>query len=76
MFSGGAEKSQQFHNYFLQYSKFLSERPQVRTWECQTCFLPRAQSKLVTPLDTPGPAASWTSEVARLSSAEDKLRPF
>jgi len=46
---GGAEKSQQFHNYFLQYSKFPSERPHVRTWGRQTCFLPRTQSNLVHP---------------------------
>ena len=47
---GGAEKSQQFHKYFLQYSKFPSERHQVRTWERQTCLLSRAPSYLVTPL--------------------------
>jgi len=28
----GAEKSQQCRKYFLQYSRFTSERPQVRTW--------------------------------------------
>jgi len=27
-----AEKSQQCYKYFLQYSTFTSERPQVRTW--------------------------------------------
>jgi len=48
--AGGPEKSQQFHNYFLQCSKFPSERTQVRTLGRQTCFLPRAQSNLVTPL--------------------------
>jgi len=48
MSAGGAEKSQQFRKYFLQYSTFRSERPQVRTWWRQTCFLPRAQSNLVT----------------------------
>jgi len=36
----GAEKSKQSHKYFLQYSTFASERPQVRTWGPQTCFLP------------------------------------
>jgi len=36
--------------YFLQYSKFASERAQVRTREWQTCFLPRAPSNLVTSL--------------------------
>ena len=38
------------HKYFLQCRKFASERAQVRTWGRQTCFLPRAPSKLVTPL--------------------------
>jgi len=33
--AGGAEKSQQCHKYFLQYSTFTFEKPQVRT---QTCF--------------------------------------
>jgi len=37
----GAEKSQQCHKYFPQYSTFASERPQVRTLGRQTCFLPR-----------------------------------
>jgi len=36
--------------YFLQYSIFASERPQVRTWGRQTCFLPQATYNLVTPL--------------------------
>jgi len=36
---GGAEKSQQCHKYFLQYSTFASERLQVRTWGFQTRFL-------------------------------------
>jgi len=45
--AGGAEKSQQCRKYFLQYA---SQRPQVRTWENQTCFLPRALSYLVTSL--------------------------
>jgi len=47
---GGAEKSQQCLMYFLQYSTFSSERPQVWTWGRQTCFLPRAPSYFVTPL--------------------------
>ena len=47
----GAEKSPQCHKYFLQYSAFASERPQVRTWGRQTCFLPRAPSNLVTPVE-------------------------
>jgi len=31
-------------------STFASERPQVRTWGRQTCFLPVAPSNLITPL--------------------------
>jgi len=50
MSAGDAEKSQQFHKYFPQYSKFPSERPQVRTCGRQTCFLPQVPSDLVTPL--------------------------
>jgi len=48
--SPGAEKPQQCRKYFLQYSTFASERPQVRTWGRQTCFLPRAPPNLVTSL--------------------------
>ena len=47
---GGAEKSQQFHNYLLHSDIFASGRPQVRTWERQTSFLSRAPSNLVSPL--------------------------
>ena len=36
--------------YFLQYSTFASERPQVRTWRRQTWFLPQALPNPVTPL--------------------------
>ena len=50
--AGGAEKSQQCHKYFLQYSKFAFERTPVRPWGRQTLFLPRAPSNLVTPLST------------------------
>jgi len=46
----GGQKSQQCHKHFLQRSTFVSERPQVRTWGRQTCFLPQAPSNLVTPL--------------------------
>ena len=49
--AGGAVKSQQCHKYFPQYSTFASERPQVRTWGRQTCFLPRAPANLITPLN-------------------------
>jgi len=37
---GGAEKSQIYRKYFLQYSIFAFERPQVWKWGRQTCFLP------------------------------------
>jgi len=47
---GVAEKPQQCHKYFLQYSTFVSERSQVRIWGRQTCFLSRAPFNLVTPL--------------------------
>jgi len=53
MTARSAEKSQQCHKYFLQYSTFASEGfPQVRTrgGGRQTCFLPRAPSYFVTPL--------------------------
>jgi len=45
----GAEKSQQCHMHFLQYSEFASEIPQVRTWGRQTGFL--AGRHLTSPLD-------------------------
>jgi len=42
------KKNQQCHTFFLQYSTFASERPQVRTWGCRICFLPWEPSNLVT----------------------------
>jgi len=45
-----AEKSQQCHRHFLQYTTFSSKISQVRTWGRQTCFLLQAPSNLVTPL--------------------------
>jgi len=36
----GAEKSQQCHKYFLPYSAFASERPQVRTWGAKLASWP------------------------------------
>ena len=44
--SPGAEKAQQCHKYFLQYSIFASERPQVRIWGRQTCLLFRCNLTL------------------------------
>jgi len=41
MTAGGAEKSQQFSKYFLQYSKFASERARVRTWGAKFASCPR-----------------------------------
>jgi len=38
--AGGAENSQQCHKYFLQYSKFVFERTQVRPRGRQTYFCP------------------------------------
>jgi len=58
MTAGGAEISQKCHKYFLQYSTFASESPQVRTWGRQTCFLPRAPSNLVD-ADKLASALSW-----------------
>jgi len=49
----GAEKSQQYRKYFLQYSTFASERPPIRTWGRQTCFLHRA------PSNEPRYATAW-----------------
>ena len=40
--AGGAENSQQCHKYFLKYSKFSSERPQVRTRGAKLAFPPSA----------------------------------
>jgi len=48
MIVGVPKSPQQCHKHFLQYSTFSSERPQVRTWGCQTCFLPGALFVLVT----------------------------
>jgi len=62
-----SEKSQQCHKYFLQHSTFTSERLQVRTWECQTCFLPRAPSNLVTPL-------VFVSSISKIFLLTKKLR--
>ena len=47
--TAGAPKSPN-NIFFLQYSTFASQRPQIRTWGHQTCFLSRALSNLVTPL--------------------------
>jgi len=43
---GDAEKFQQCHKYFIQYSALASKRSQVRTPGRQTCFLPGASSPL------------------------------
>ena len=50
MTAGSPKSPNNVTNTFLQYSTFASGRPQVRTWERPTCFLPRAPSNLVTPL--------------------------
>jgi len=46
----GAENPNNVTSTVLQCSTFASEKPQVRIWGRQTCFLPRAPSDLVTPL--------------------------
>jgi len=46
---GCAKKSQQFHNYFLQYSKFPSERPHVRTWGAKLASCPGRNLTSYTP---------------------------
>jgi len=48
----GAEKAQQCHKNFLQYSTFASEKPQIRKGlrGRQTCLLSRAPSNLVASL--------------------------
>jgi len=46
----GAEKSQQCHKHFLQYSTIASESPQIRTQGRHTFFLSSATSNLVIPL--------------------------
>jgi len=38
--AGGAEKSQQYHKYFLQYSEFASETAQVGRWGAKLGFCP------------------------------------
>jgi len=45
-----AEKSQQCHKHFLQYTAVTSKISQLRIWGRQTCFFPRAPSNLVMPL--------------------------
>ena len=46
----GAEKSRQCHKYFFPWSTLAYERPQVRIWGRQICFLLWVLSNLVTPL--------------------------
>jgi len=38
--AGGVEKYQQCHKYFLQYSTFASEKPQVRIWGAKLAACP------------------------------------
>jgi len=49
----GARKSPSNVTSTFFNSRFASERPQIRTWGRQTCFLSRAPPNLVTPLYTP-----------------------
>jgi len=71
------------HKHFLQYSKFASERAQVRTQGRQICFLPRAPSNLVTPLLIPGVpdrgysypqgVRDWTSRGTKIIGSQSSL---
>jgi len=47
-YCGKRRKVPTMSQVLFQCSIFASERPQVRTWGRQTCFLPRAPSNLVT----------------------------
>ena len=67
---GGTVKSQKCHKHFLQYNKFASERDQVRTWGCQTCFMSRAPSNLVTPLLL-SPVTTYTGTVSSIHNSAD-----
>ena len=46
----GAEKSQQRHKYFLQYSTIAPERPQVRTWGTKLASCPGRHLTSIRPL--------------------------
>jgi len=46
-------------------SRFAFERPQVRTWGRQTCFLSRAPSNLVTPLPNTHSTKASGTEIQR-----------
>jgi len=73
---GGAEKPQQCHMYFLQYSTFASETPQIRTQGHQTCFLPRAPSSLVTPLVEVNALARSATAIQPVAVNRTLKRPF
>jgi len=68
---GDAEKSQQCHTHFLQYSTFACEKPQVRIWGHQTCFLPRASFILVKPLSGDSTFLVHSSEVTNVGQNND-----
>ena len=57
--TGGAPQKVPTMSQARQYSTFASERPQVRTWERQSCSSPWAPSNLVTPLDLGAKKTQW-----------------
>ena len=69
----GAKKSQQCDKHFFQNTTFASERPQVRTWGRQTCFLPQAPSNLVTPLHITIVSQNWEICLQKYLSISGKL---
>jgi len=52
MTASGAEKFEECHKYFLQYSAFAFEGTKVRAWGRQTFLSSRAPSNFVMPLNT------------------------
>jgi len=74
MTARGAEKTQQCRQYFLQYSTFASERPQIRTRGRQTSFLSRAAFNLVAPLvSTVEDIQTEKNKVVKASNEDEDL---
>ena len=74
MTARGAEKTQQCRQYFLQYSTFASERPQIQTRGRQTSFLSRAAFNLVAPLvSTVEDIQTEKNKVVKASNEDEDL---
>jgi len=71
--TAGAKKSQQCHKHLFQNSTFTSERPQVRTWGCQTCFFPQAPSNVDTPLHITIVKPKWRNLLQKYLPVSGKL---